>query len=79
MRKEWVGDMLTVARNCCQYKGLNFKYYSDLQDVTLFNDRQKLTIVCRQLLENAIKYTIKGQVFFKISHELNSDVSLKIQ
>jgi signal transduction histidine kinase/CheY-like chemotaxis protein len=75
--KEWVGDMLTVARNCCQYKGLNFKYYSDLQDVTLFNDRQKLTIVCRQLLENAIKYTIKGQVFFKISHELNSDVSLK--
>ncbi len=67
---EWTGDLVKIAANRCKEKNLTFNFRSDLENKTIVNDKGKLINVCRNLLENAIKYTEQGVVSFSIEHVL---------
>jgi signal transduction histidine kinase/CheY-like chemotaxis protein len=66
-------ELVPTAQNYCHYKALTLNYSSDLEGITLISDRDKLIIVCRQLLENAIKYTKEGEIIFRISHRITNE------
>jgi signal transduction histidine kinase/ActR/RegA family two-component response regulator len=66
--QEWLGDLLKIAKRRCAEKHLTLDFKSDLNNKLLVNDKNKLTHVCRNLLENAVKYSTGGTISFTVTH-----------
>ncbi len=78
-QSDWVADLNKIAEQQCLDKNLTYKFESDLDDLVIVSDKRKLIRVCRQLLENAVKFTTSGVIVFRISHTLNEDMSGELQ
>ena len=61
-----LGDLYAQFRMEAAQKSLDLKFYTDLadKDANIYTDREKLSAILSNLLNNAIKYTPNGKVEF---------------
>jgi len=71
--KEIAAQMLTLFEKAARDKGLELRLTSPGEDISLRADRFKLEQVFINLLDNAIKYTEKGEVEVTLGHDSGAD------
>jgi CheY-like chemotaxis protein len=60
------GDLYAKFRSKAGKKGIELRFYTDLadKDANIYTDREKLSAILSNLLNNALKYTHQGKVEF---------------
>ncbi len=79
--EDLVGDITNMFNHVAQQKGLYFRtQISEKPDFSLFNDRQKIDQILKNLISNALKFTSDGGVTvnFRLSEEHNEVLCMDV-
>jgi len=79
--EDLVGDITNMFKHVAQQKGLYFRtQISEKPDFSLFNDRQKIDQILKNLISNALKFTSAGGVTvnFRLSEEHNEVLCMDV-
>ncbi|MCR4416617.1 MAG: PAS domain S-box protein [Ignavibacteria bacterium] len=75
---EIVGNLCEEFKITANHKSLDFIYINECGDVKIFADKYCITQAIANLIDNAIKYTKKGNVKISLRRNENSEVELEI-
>lgn len=71
---ERIAHLIEMHKMSAEVKGINLSYKSEIDSILIYTDLLKFDIIFNNLIENAIKYTNKGEVIVNVYASGDKDV-----